>query len=270
MSENKSPMEIEKEFFLTELSVKCCETDKAIFHYKRALKSKVDNDIPVFREDLEKLEEYYIEMIAKIIKIAEDNRKIEMTLTNQSEMRVIRRHIFELESELETVFNDALGYFNIFDGTFQDAEMKSFLLKIKADFLRTKARIFGVENFKNAVSLSMSYYKKATLLLEQNSWLCPYKLDVFVNFTRLKTLMDQNEIYFEVLRDHYENAFLFSEKVSSDWKYFNSVLRTINVFLNKRRNVHEVTLESLIFNKYNSEFMHVVNRKEYLKSYYFF
>ncbi|KCZ75370.1 hypothetical protein H311_03656, partial [Anncaliia algerae PRA109] len=222
------------------------------------------------REDLEKLEEYYIEIISKLIKIAEDNRREEATLVNQSEIRILRRHTYELENELENIFNDALGYFNTFDGHFTKPEMKAYLWKMKADFLRSKAKTFGIQNLKNAISLAISYYKTATSLLETNSWLCPYKLDVFFNFLRLKTLLDPSDIHYDVLTDKYEFAFLNSDSVKNDWKYFNDILRSMNVFLNKKRNVHEVTLEALICNNYQSEFMHIVSRKEYLKSYYFF
>lgn len=263
-------MGLKTELFLTELCVKCDDTNQAIYHYERALRGKVERNVHVTREDLERLEEFYIEKIAKLLKVAEYYEDIASTATKEYEIKVIKEHSDRLSNELIEVFHNALEYLNIFDVHFYSLEMRAYLLKIKADFLRTKARIFGLKDFENAVSLSTSYYKRAEQLLDKNSWLCPYKLDVHFNYTRLKILLDPNDIYYEDLADKYDYGFLNSDRVTEDWKYYNEVLRSIGVFINKKNNVHEITLDALISNKYCADFMNIVSRKEYLKSYYFF
>ncbi|RVD92788.1 hypothetical protein TUBRATIS_007060 [Tubulinosema ratisbonensis] len=264
------PMIVEKEYFLAELSLKCNNTEMAIHHYKNGLRNKVILHIPVKREELEKLEEYYIEIIANLIKIAEGNSDLECALTEEYEKRALSEHNKRLESELLGIFEDVQEFLHIFDSHFQTLEMKAYLFKMKADFLRSKAKIFGIHNHENAVSLSISYYERAAFLLEKNSWLCPYKLDVHSNFTRLKTLLKDSEFLYNELSDRYEYAFLHSDEVQNEWKYFSEVLRNIESFLHKKDNIQGVTLEALVNNQCQSDFLLIMNKKEYLKSYYFF
>ncbi|RVD90594.1 hypothetical protein TUBRATIS_29830 [Tubulinosema ratisbonensis] len=273
-------MNAESGEFFDKLKCKCITIGNAIRDHKNALKKKEIAKIQITREDFKELEKYYIELIAYLVRAREEVQIWEVdNTTEEYEKRMLREQDKRMKEMLERIFNSAQEFLNNFDSHFETPEMKAYLFKMKADFLCSKAKILGIQDNNNILALSKSYYKEATILLENNPWVCPYKLDVYYNFIKLQIFFEGNNLLIDDLSSKYELAILYSDKIQKDWKYFSEVLRSIEYFIHKNDKISVVSINELLEKgsrstfleeNFNANFVLILNEEEYLKYQYFF